>query len=102
MLRATATPKYSHMQNRPSHVKICTQARRRIVGGIAITSWTISDAAAPRPPRSAFIRLNAFMSAGGGSSVVAVVQRTAAGENTPPGEEAPGTAEGEERAAVPP
>ena len=72
------------MQKRPSQVKICTQARRRMVCGIAITSWKISEAPATMPAFSAFILLKAFMSSGGYSRVVKTVQTTAARKTNAP------------------
>ncbi len=72
------------MQKKPSQVKICTHARRRIVGGMASASWRISAAAAPRPVFSAFIRRNASMSSGGCSRVVKTVHSTAARKTTAP------------------
>src|SRR5579862_1503734 len=53
-LRATATGKYSHMQNSASHVHICTQASWRIVRGISRIDVRISRAPAANPERSAF------------------------------------------------
>ena len=66
------------MQKKPSQVKICTQARRRMVGGMASTSWKISATAAPKLAFSAFIRRKASRSSGGCSRVVKMVQSTAA------------------------
>jgi hypothetical protein len=66
------------MQKRPSQVKICTQARRRMVCGMAIMSWRISAAAAPMPAFSAFSFSKASTSSGGYSFVVKMVQSTAA------------------------
>src|ERR1700723_2525484 len=48
-LRATATGKYSHMQNSPSQVQICTQASCRMVRGISRIDAMISRALVARP-----------------------------------------------------
>src|ERR1035438_7334502 len=53
-LRATATGKYSHMQNNPNHVQIWTQASCRMVRGISRMDARISRAPAARPARSDF------------------------------------------------
>ncbi len=66
------------MQKNPSQVKICTHARRRMVRGMASTSWKISTTAARKPALSAFIRRKASRSSGGCSRVVKTVQSTAA------------------------
>ncbi len=53
-LRATATGKYSHMQNSPIQVQICTHASWRMVRGISRMDARISRAPAPRPAPSLF------------------------------------------------
>ena len=74
---ATATGKYSHIQNKPSQVRSWTGASWRMVCGIARMAVTISFALDARPVFSFFIWRKASRSSGGYSLVVRIVQRTA-------------------------
>src|ERR1035437_7421074 len=83
-LRATATGKYSHMQNRPSQVKICTHASCFIVEGISARAEMTSRVPPATPVFSAFIFLKTSMFSGGFSFVVKTVQSTATRMATAP------------------
>ena len=75
--RATATGKYSHMQNNPIHVQICTHASCRMVRGISRIDFNISRAPAPSPCAAAFCFSNSAKLSGGYSFVVNTVHNTA-------------------------
>src|ERR1035437_9245264 len=83
-LRATATGKYNHMQNRPSQVKICAHASCFMVKGISASAEKTSRAPPATPVFSAFIFLKASMSSGGYSFVVKTVHSTATRMATAP------------------